>query len=73
MAKETKSLLAEEKLQFIGLLEATDEGGDLVYKNLVLTVEDGKITGVEVFSTGYSQNDMINDATSWIDTHYWRH
>jgi hypothetical protein len=64
------NLLQGREVKLIGLI--VDDDGDMVlYKNLVVTINNGKITDVEKHGIGYSETDAINDATGWIDNHYW--
>jgi len=42
----------------------------MVYQNVVVTIRDGKLVNVKKLDPVYSADSAINDATSWLDTHY---
>jgi small nuclear ribonucleoprotein (snRNP)-like protein len=66
-----QELLKNNTIELIGRLKNQNEDGDDEFRNVILTVHDGKIVYGTLREVCYTENDVINDATAWIDRVYY--
>ena len=64
-------LLKEHTIEVIGVIKSNDPVDGDIFRNVVLRISEGKVTYGALRSLCLTEEQVINDATEWIDKAYY--